>query len=172
MKKLPLHRIERAKQTLREGLSFENLRQLLQYRDLSMEDHKLLVTNVIEICLRILEPYIGITNSLIELVEVKNMLNYKDFRSVITWCRKNGVFVYEQGNCQYVNQTEFQLAFHKPFLNYLRGNSKNWRELFVKYVQGDLLGLLPNEEVEVSKNKAYKSNSQVEKSFLKRIKGL
>lgn len=63
MKKLPLHRIEKAKQKLREELSFENLKQLPQYRNLSKEDYNLLVTSIEAICLVLLESYIRGTNT-------------------------------------------------------------------------------------------------------------
>lgn len=62
MKKLPQHKIEIAKQKLREELSFENLKKLPQYRNLTKEDYNLLVTSIEAICLVLLESYIRGTN--------------------------------------------------------------------------------------------------------------
>lgn len=63
MSKLPKHRIQKAKEKLREKLSLANLKKLPQYRNLSAKDHKLLVTSIEAICLALLESYIRGYNS-------------------------------------------------------------------------------------------------------------
>ena len=62
MSNLPKHRVQIAKEKLREGLSFENLKKLPQYRNLTKEDYNLLVTSIEAICLVLLESYIRGTN--------------------------------------------------------------------------------------------------------------
>ncbi|MEZ4921888.1 MAG: hypothetical protein R2780_01840 [Crocinitomicaceae bacterium] len=106
-----------------------------------------------------------------ELTEIKEMLNYKDLRSVLKWCEKNAVFVFNQGNMQLVNRIEFLLAYHKPFMDHLQRTCKNWKEEFVKFVEGDLKGLLKDQETKTPILR-YKPKSNAEKSFLEKIKTL
>ena len=56
----------------------------------------------------------GKSMGVMEILKLKNILNYKDLRSVINWCAKNDVFIIQQGNKQFVNQWEF---FY-PFINH------------------------------------------------------
>jgi len=62
MSNLPKHRVQIAKEKLRKELSFESLKKLPQYRNLTKEDYNLLVTSIESICLVLLESYIRGTN--------------------------------------------------------------------------------------------------------------
>ena len=109
---------------------------------------------------------------LLELVKIKEILYYKDLRSVSEWCRKNNVFILRQGNTQYVNQWEFILSFYKPFIKHLKRKHKNWKELFSNYLKGDLGQLLvtPIESESIIKSANYKAKTRLETSFLDKIK--
>jgi len=62
MNKLPKHRVEEARQKLREQLSYEKIIKLPQYRGLTKEQHNLLVKSIESICFLLLEAYISGTN--------------------------------------------------------------------------------------------------------------
>ena len=111
---------------------------------------------------------------IMRLIEVKNILNYKDFRSVIGWCRKNKVCIFHQGNTQFVNKWEFILAFYKPFIKHLRKTQENWVVLFVSYVKGDITNLIGEtfEDAPLEISKPYKPKSKSEASFFQKIKKL
>ena len=108
----------------------------------------------------------------IELKGLKKILNYKDLRSVINWCKMKGVFVLGQGNNQFVNKYEFLLAFHKPFIKDLKSKHKNWKEMFVGYLKGDMVSLLAGDTENSAISKPYRPNSKTEVSFLDKIRKL
>lgn len=62
MSKFPKHRVQEAREKLREKLSYENIVKLPQYKDLTREQHFLLIKSIDAICLILLESYIGGTN--------------------------------------------------------------------------------------------------------------
>lgn len=109
------------------------------------------------------------TSSFLDLSQVQNMLNYKDLRSVVKWCQKHKVFVLMQGNSQFVNKTEFLIAFHQPFIKHLQKTSKNWKDQFLKFIEGNVSGLLEIEESSAPISR-YVPQSNIEKSFLNKIK--
>lgn len=112
---------------------------------------------------------------LMELFKVKNLLNYHDIRSVIRWCSKNHVFIIKQGNKKYVNKWEFILSFYKPFIIHLKQKHKNWKELFLHYLNGELTQLLTtseNNNPTQTNKQHYKPRAKQEVSFLNTIKQL
>jgi len=119
-----------------------------------------------------ISKYSGYSMGLMEIIKLKNILNYKDLRSVINWCTKNDVFVFQQGNTQFVNQWEFILSFYKPFITHLKRKHKNWKEMFLNYLSGELGILLgtSKEEVIVQSNYKVKTKSQI--SFLDKMKNI
>ena len=109
---------------------------------------------------------------LLELNVVKEILVYKDLRSVIKWCKKNDVFILHQGNGQFVNEYEFTLSLYKPFIQALKLKHSNWEDIFVNYVNGDL-----NQLLSVGGNKKllsshYKPKTSKAISFLNNIKAI
>ena len=116
----------------------------------------------------------GLSMGLMGILKLKNILNYKDLRSVIQWCSKNEVFIIHQGNKQFVNKWEFILSFYKPFIKHLKGKHNNWKEVFLGYLNGDLGNLLASskEEVQNSSSVTYKPKNKKEASFLNKIKKL
>lgn len=160
---------------IEKALGFEYVKSLFDPRTFKTDNYVHLTHKIKEFAFLLLDSYISYTketkSSLMELWEIKNMLNYKDLRSVLRWFAQNKVFVLQQGNGQYVNRVEFLIAFHKPLIEHLKRNGKNWKQLFVHYVQGDLENLLQDENTPELVKK-YKANSEAEKSFLKKIRTL
>ena len=114
----------------------------------------------------------GKSMGLMEILKLKNILNYKDLRSVINWCTKNDVFIIQQGNEQFVNQWEFILSFYKPFITHLKRKHKNWKEMFLNYLNGEVKDLLTSEsenQLGLTSPK-YKAKTGNEVSFLDKIK--
>ena len=93
-------------------------------------------------------------------------------RSVVEWCEKNGVFIMHQGNRQLVNNCEFLLSFYKPYMNHLKNKHENWKELFINYLNGNLVEILSCSTSKLPLSKPYKANSINEKSFLQKLKDL
>lgn len=110
---------------------------------------------------------------IMEVIQIKSILNYKDLRSVLQWCRKNNVFVFHQGNKQFVNRWEFTLSFYKPFIIHLKKKHNNWKDMFLHYISGNLGVLLGKDEKEkLHSSKSYKPKNAKESSFLNKMKKL
>ena len=127
------------------------------YNDLNLESYKFKAGNLL--------------NNLVRVSEIKKMLNYKDLRSVVNWCRKNSVFVIEQGNSMFVCKSEFLIAFQKPFIEHLKRTYENWKERFENYMDSNYQNLLGAKK-EVIKSTSYTPTSKIEKSFLNKMKNL
>jgi hypothetical protein len=112
----------------------------------------------------------GLSMGLMGILKIKNILNYKDLRSVIHWCIKNDVFIIHQGNKQFVNKWEFILSFYKPFIKHLKKKHDNWKEVFLGYVKGDLGILLGDSKEEIITPTNYKAKNKSEVSFLAKMK--
>ena len=57
MSKFPKHRVQKAKEKLREILSYEKLKNKAKYRDLTKEQYFVLINNLEKISFLILETY-------------------------------------------------------------------------------------------------------------------
>jgi hypothetical protein len=116
----------------------------------------------------------GLQMGLMEIFKIKKLLNYKDLRSVIHWCTKNDVFIIHQGNKQFVNKWEFILSFYKPFIKHLKRKHKNWKDMFLNYLNGEVNHLLAtsNEDATISTTRNYKPIDKVGADFLKNINEL
>jgi|GEM_PF-1274975 len=122
-----------------------------------------------------IESSSGSSMGLMGILKIKNILNYKDLRSVIHWCTKNDVFIIHQGNKQFVNKWEFILSFYKPFIKHLKRKHDNWKEVFLNYLSGELGSLLgaskEGSQLDIV-SKSYKPKSKGEVSFLDKMKKL
>lgn len=116
----------------------------------------------------------GNSMGLMEILKIKNILNYKDLRSVINWCTKNDVFIIQQGNKQFVNQWEFILSFYKPFIQHLKRKHKNWKDMFLNYLNGELGQLLADssEKSITIQSTNYKPKTKKQISFLDKMKNI
>jgi len=110
------------------------------------------------------------TSTELGLDELKRMLNYKDNRSVINWCQNNSVYVISQGNNHVVNRSEFKLAFYKPLIDRLKKTKENWKELVTNYLSGQIDALLTDSGTDKPVISKYSPKSQIEKSFLNKMK--
>ena len=168
--------VETVKSVLAKHLSFEVIKQVICADNFGSAQY-LQLTNLIEdfvytILSSFSQKQSQDQGTEIGFNKIKKMLNYKDFRSVNNWCTKNNVHIINQGNSQFVNRSEFMLAFYKPFVSLLKAKHKNWKEIFVNYLNGDLMKLLPDSEVAEKVIGHYKPKTAVEKSFMKKIKEL
>lgn len=111
-------------------------------------------------------------DTIIDLHVIKSVLNYRDVRSVLKWCRENEVFVISQGNAQVVNLIEFILAFYKPYLDHLKRTKENWKTLFWDYVCANVSGILSEKREQRQKKNQYKPKTNIETSFLEKMKDL
>jgi hypothetical protein len=111
-------------------------------------------------------------DTIIDLHVIKSILNYRDIRSVLKWCRANEVFVLSQGNTQVVNLMEFILAFYKPYLEHLKRTKENWKTLFWDYVCANVSGMLTEKGEQLEIANQYKPKTSVERSFLQKMKNL
>jgi hypothetical protein len=109
---------------------------------------------------------------IIDIGEVMTILKYRDVRSVLNWCKQHNVFVLNQGNTQVVNQVEFILAFYKPFMHHLKRTKENWKDLFVDYVCGNVKGVVGDKDDIKKSMTSYKPQSEMETSFLQKMKNL
>ena len=82
-------------------------------------------------------------DSNIRLHKLRDILGYRDIRSVIDWCTENGVYILHQGNHKVVNTSEFILSYYKPFIKHLKKKHKNWKECFINYLEGNINKLIP-----------------------------
>lgn len=111
-------------------------------------------------------------DTIIDLHVLKSVLNYRDIRSVLKWCRDNEVYVLSQGNAQVVNLIEFILAFYKPYLEHLKRTKENWKTLFWDYVCANVNGILAEKREQREMANQYKPKTNVERSFLQKMKNL
>ena len=111
-------------------------------------------------------------DTIIDLHVLKSILNYRDVRSVLKWCREHEVYVLSQGNAQVVNLIEFILAFYKPYLEHLKRTKENWKTLFWDYVCANVHGILTEKREQREIANQYKPKTNVERSFLQKMKNL
>lgn len=107
---------------------------------------------------------------IIDVKDVMKVLGYKNVRSVLTWCEKNNVFVLSQGNKQVVNSVEFIIAFYTPFIHHLKRTRENWKELFMGFVCGDVIGVIEDDSPCKKTFRSYIPKSEIESSFLQKLK--
>jgi len=167
---------EYIKSALKKELDFDVLNGIIDSSNFKAAQYLSIISLIENFVLGIFDTYSKKTNqnkeSELELNEIKRMLNYKDLRSVNSWCKKNDVFVINQGNSQFVNKHEFILAFYKPFIAKLKTNHENWKDVFMDYLKGNLANLLPGYRIQKKIADKYKPNTTIEKSFLNKIKKL
>jgi hypothetical protein len=112
-------------------------------------------------------------DTIIDLHFIKSVLNYRDVRSALNWCRTHEVYVLSQGNAQVVNLIEFILAFYKPYLEHLKRTKKeNWKTVFLNYVSANVSGILAEKRELQQRKNQYKPKTNVETAFLKKMKDL
>ncbi|MDP1881020.1 MAG: hypothetical protein Q8K60_08795 [Parachlamydiaceae bacterium] len=82
-------------------------------------------------------------NRNINLKVVMNILKVKDIRTVINWCKRNGIFIFKIGKEKYVNKIELELGIDKPFIESLKiKHPENWKEIYCAFKEGDYFAIL------------------------------
>lgn len=72
-----------------------------------------------------------------------NILKVKDIRTVINWCKRNGIFIFKIGKGKYVNKIELELGIDKPFIESLKiKHPENWKEIYSAFKEGDYFAIL------------------------------
>lgn len=95
--------------------------------------------------------------------EILKLINKKDKRSVITWCKKNRVEIYSDGPEKFVNEAEFNNAYNQPIKNrYKEKYGENWQHMYELTLEGKLhLADSDNERVSVSKRYIPKTKASI-----------
>jgi hypothetical protein len=86
--------------------------------------------------------------------EAAVILNYKDSRSVESWCKKNNVKIFsaEENNKKYLMRMQFEYARLRKFIDYLKEKYKSeWLDAFKAYLSMDILSVVQLEESEKGK---------------------
>lgn len=91
------------------------------------------------------------------------LINKKDKRSVIAWCKKNRVEIYKDGSEKFVNEAEFNLAYNQPIKNrYKEKYRENWQQMFELTLENKLhLSDSDNERGSVSKRYIPKTKASI-----------
>jgi len=152
----------------------ERISDLVNYCTSNGANYSQMLNYIETIVKSLLDSYISTINqipeSYMEIEKAKQTLNYRDIRSVIQWCKKNGVFVFEQGKRLLVSKSEFLTSFHKPFVEHLKRSHENWQEMFEGFIRGEISNSLIIQQEQKVIAHSYSPKSDVEKSFLKKIK--
>jgi hypothetical protein len=95
--------------------------------------------------------------------EILKLINKKDKRSVITWCRKNRVEIYSDGSEKFVYEAEFNSAYNQPIIKrYKEKYGVNWLEMYELSLENNLhLADSNNERISVSKRYTPKTKASI-----------
>ena len=78
--------------------------------------------------------------------ELLKPLNRKDLRSVVKWCKKNGVTIHKDSTGEFVIKCEFDLAYDKPLILDLQAkHGKEWQVMYEAYISNELHKFLDTE---------------------------
>ena len=110
----------------------------------------------------------GLTRIYIQ--DILKRINKQDKRSVITWCKKNNVKVYNDSSGKFVIEAEFNLAYDQPIITWYKSKYKeNWLHMYELALE-DKLHLADSERERVTVSKGYIPKSNESKKFLKEFK--
>lgn len=85
-------------------------------------------------------------NGNINLKLLMNVLGVTDIRTAVSWCKRNGIFIFKIGREKYVNKIEFELAIDKPFIESLRIKYlENWKDVYSAIKKGEYRTILDQE---------------------------
>ena len=93
------------------------------------------------------------------------LINKKDKRSVIAWCRKNRVEIYSDCSKKFVYEAEFNLAYNQPIKNrYKEKYGENWQQMYELALE-DKLHLADSDKERVSVSKRYVPKTKASINF-------
>lgn len=93
----------------------------------------------------------------IPLMQLKEVLNRNDKRSIRKWCDRNEVFIFERGTkAESVSKLDFDLAADRKFIENLKKKiGEGWPEVYIMYKNGNIKGLTSLNTI-ISKEKSFK----------------
>ena len=101
----------------------------------------------------------GITNKLVEINELLDLLGYTDERSIETWCKKNKIPLFQLGKKTYTIRIFIDLFFSKKMEEYVKATFKN--------ADGILKAIADDNKLELSKFINEPLDKKVERKFKK-----
>lgn len=91
-------------------------------------------------------------SEVMSLQEVSTKLNYRDMRSVVKWCRMQGIEILklDGSNKRFIMRLQFEHAMLKGLVKQLKIKySDRWIEVFNSYIQGDLIKVILADETDM-----------------------
>jgi hypothetical protein len=118
---------------------------------------------------------ITMTNNLMKLSELAELLEYGDMRSVTKWCHKNKILVAHVGKAKYVATNQIDAFFGNKFKLFAHQHYPNPDQIIAAHHNDDRLGLAESMEAPIDKKvkKTYKAKverSKASQDFLNKIK--
>lgn len=105
-------------------------------------------------------------NNIIKLSELAELLEYNDERSVINWCKKNGILVAHLGKAKYVATTQVNKYFESKFKGFVETKYTNSQQIMDAHNKDDKVGLAESMDAPITPNvkKKYKTKTQRSKA--------
>jgi hypothetical protein len=115
------------------------------------------------------------TNNLMKLSELAELLEYSDMRSVTKWCHKNKILVAHVGKAKYVAADQIDTFFDNKFRRFAEKNYPNSDQIIDAHHNDDRVGLAESMGAPLNKKvkKSYKvkvERSKASQDFLNKIK--
>lgn len=106
------------------------------------------------------------TNNLMKLSELAELLEYNDNRSVINWCKKNRILIVHVGKANYVASNQINRFFEDKFKGFVDKNYPNPDQIIDANNKDDKVGLAEymDAPLERSVKKKYKAKTQRSKA--------
>lgn len=105
--------------------------------------------------------------SRIYIKELLSLINKKDIRSVVSWCKKNDVEIYNDSSGKFVIEAEFYNAYNQPIIKrYKEKYGTNWIRMF-ELSKENRLYLADEQDERIVFSGRYQPKSKAAKDFLK-----
>jgi hypothetical protein len=77
------------------------------------------------------------------LYEVAELINRKDIRAVIYWCKKSHVQIHSNSSGKFITKNDFALAYNLPLIKDLKVKyGDKWEAMYVAYLDNKLHEIL------------------------------
>jgi hypothetical protein len=106
----------------------------------------------------------------ISIDELKEKLDYSDLRPIRNWCKNNDVLITKHGKREFVYESDFELAYDRPFTNKLkREHGEDWKSVYQLYKDRNVPALNMLHEIPSITFKAYKSANETVNKLQKKL---
>jgi hypothetical protein len=106
-------------------------------------------------------------------IPIENLLEplcYIDLKAVRNWCADNDVLIIKHGKYEFVFETEFELAYEKPFVDKLKRKfGAEWEDVYRLYKDGNIPALNMINSLSQKKFPIYNKQKNKKNSILKDI---